>query len=111
MPFACRMSGLTVRRYDRHLNAVRDSKNVFNYYIDFDYQQLRCIFVDSVYMRWGFDENTISWTRETINSAPEDYKIMFLSHVPCLAMANFRNTLVNEEPMLDMLKECYLCRN
>ena len=100
------VAGLTVRRYDRHLNAVRDPRNIFNYYVDFDYQQLRCIFVDSVHMRWGFDENTISWTRETINSAPEGYKLIFFSHVPCLAKANFRNTLVNEEPMLDMLNEC-----
>ena len=61
------VAGLTVRRYDRHLNAVRDAKNVFNYYVDFDYQQLRCIFVDSVYMRWGFDENTISWTQAAVN--------------------------------------------
>ena len=100
------VAGLTVRRYDRHLNAVRDAKNVFNYYVDFDYQHLRCIFVDSVYMRWGFDENTISWTQAAVNGAPEGYKIMFFSHVPCLAKANFRNTLVNEDLMLNMLNEC-----
>ena len=100
------VAGLTVRRYDRHLNAVRDANNVFNYYVDFDYQQLRCIFVDSIHMRWGFDQNTIVWTQWAINNAPTDYKIMFFSHVPCLAKANFRNTLVNEDPMMNMLNEC-----
>ena len=100
------VAGLTVRMYDRHLNAVRDANNVFNYYVDFDYQQLRCIFVDSIHMRWGFDQNTIAWTQWAISNAPADYKIMFFSHVPCLAKANFRNTLVNEDQMVNMLNEC-----
>lgn len=100
------VAGMTVRGYDKHLHATRDSKNVFNYYVDFDYQQLRCIFVDSVHMRWGFDENTISWTRDVINNTPEDYKIMFFSHVSPVAKANFRNELVNEELLHNMLNEC-----
>lgn len=100
------VAGLTVREYDKYLNAVRDPQNVFNYYVDFDYQQLRCIFVDSVYKRWGMDDHTISWIRETVNDTPQDYKIMFFSHVSPVAKANFKNELVNEEPLQKMLSEC-----
>jgi hypothetical protein len=100
------VAGITVRGYDKHLHAVRDVSNVFNYYVDFDFQHLRCIFVDSVYMRWGMDEHTISWIKDTINNTPEDYKIMFFSHVSPVAKANFRNELVNDSLLQNMLKEC-----
>lgn len=100
------VAGITVRGYDKHLHTVRDVSNVFNYYVDFDFQHLRCIFVDSVYMRWGMDEHTISWIKDTINNTPEDYKIMFFSHVSPVAKANFKNELVNEEPLQNMLNEC-----
>lgn len=100
------VAGITVRGYDKHLHAVRDAANVFNYYVDFDFQQLRCIFVDSVYMRWGMDEHTIAWIKDTINNTPEDYKIMFFSHVSPVAKANFKNELVNEDLLQNMLNEC-----
>ena len=99
------VAGITVRGYDKHLHAVRDAANVFNYYVDFDFQQLRCIFVDSVYMRWGMDEHTISWIKDTVNDTPEDYKIMFFSHVSPVAKANFKNELVNESLLQNMLNE------
>ena len=99
------VAGITVRGYDKHLHAVRDAANVFNYYVDFDFQRLRCIFVDSVYMRWGMDEHTISWIKDTVNDAPEDYKIMFFSHVSPVAKANFKNELVNEDLLHNMLNE------
>ena len=100
------VAGLTVREYDKYLKAVRDPQNVFNYYVDFDFQQLRCLFVDSVHMRWGFDDNTISWIKAAIDNAPKDYKIMFFSHVSPVAKANFRNELVNDSLLQNMLKEC-----
>jgi hypothetical protein len=99
------VAGITVRGYDKHLHAVRDAANVFNYYVDFDFQQLRCIFVDSVYMRWGMDEHTISWIKDTVNDTPEDYKIMFFSHVSPVAKANFKNELVNDDLLQNMLNE------
>ena len=99
------VAGITVRGYDKHLHAVRDAANVFNYYVDFAFQQLRCIFVDSVYMRWGMDEHTISWIKDTVNKTPEGYKIMFFSHVSPVAKANFKNELVNEDLLQNMLNE------
>lgn len=97
------VAGQTIKQYDKYLSATRDKNNIFNYYIDFIHQSLRCIFIDSVYMRWGFDENTINWVSKVLSETNENMSVMFFAHVPCLAKANFRNTLVNESLMLDVL--------
>lgn len=57
------------------------------YYFDYSAVKLRCIFLDTSKREngstvWGISNTQYDWLENTINSTPENYKVMLFSHIP-----------------------------
>lgn len=78
-----------VDRYNKHIQENRGGELNTNIYYDFDTYKVRAIFVDSVYKKWGFTTDTITWLESVLGSVPAGYKVILFSHVPSRADANY----------------------
>ena len=56
------------------------------YYFDYSATKLRCIFLDTSKREtttvYGISDTQYAWLENTINTTPENYKIMLFSHIP-----------------------------
>lgn len=79
------------------------------YYVDFEKQKLRCLFLHSFNhrekIRYGFPMKEVEWVEEVLADTPERYKILVLSHVPLLAeMHYWSKEIRNSGEMLQVLE-------
>lgn len=58
------------------------------YFVDFDKQRLRCLFLYSFdhqeTVRYGFPMEEVEWVREILNDTPQDFSVIVFAHVPLL---------------------------
>ena len=56
------------------------------YYLDYSAAKLRCIFLDTSKREtttvYGISDTQYAWLENTINTTPENYKVMLFSHIP-----------------------------
>ena len=64
------------------------------YYFDYSAAKLRCIFLDTSKREtttvYGISDTQYAWLENTINTTPENYKVMLFSHIPP-SPSNFEN--------------------
>lgn len=80
------------------------------YYIDFEKQNLRCIFLHSFnhreHIRYGFSPEEIEWVREVLAKMPQNMKVLVFAHVPLLPKMHYWSKEIrNSSEMLQVLEE------
>lgn len=75
-------------RFTRYIKQEFDTNNHANFYIDAYNSNLRFVFVDSIYKKWGFTNATIAWV-QSILAISSGKKLCFFSHVPLLTRATY----------------------
>ena len=85
-----KVSGIC-NRFNRGLVKTVDDNDTCNYYVDFDMQKLRCIFINSVDNFVSFSDSTLEWISKVLNDTPKNYKVSFFAHAPNIQEANHRN--------------------
>ena len=78
------------------------------YYCDDAINKIRMIFLHSHDYReedrYGYSDEELQWFKETLNSTPNEYKVLVMSHVPPLAKFHFWSNIIrNDEEMMDAL--------
>lgn len=67
-------------RHSKHLTMNRHYADSA-YYIDFDFQRVRLIVLDSTtYAQNGFSTQQIAWLETVLGNVPNDYKVLVASH-------------------------------
>ena len=79
------------------------------YYVDFEKQKLRCIFLHSFnhreQIRYGFPREEIEWVREMLAETAQDMKVLIFSHVPLLPKMHYwSKDIRNSSEMLQALE-------
>lgn len=80
------------------------------YYVDFEKQKLRCLFLHSFNhrekVRYGFPPEEVDWVKKVLAETTESYSILVFSHVPLLAEMHFWSKEIrNSGEMLEVLEE------
>ena len=78
------------------------------YYCDDAINKIRMIFLHSHDYReedrYGYSDEELQWFKETLNSTPNEYKVLVMSHVPPLAKFHFWSNIIrNDEEMMNAL--------
>lgn len=80
------------------------------YYVDFEKQKLRCLFLHSFNhrekVRYGFPVEEVEWAEKVLTQTPKEYSVLVFSHVPLLAEMHFWSKKIrNSGEMLEVLEE------
>ncbi len=80
------------------------------YYVDFEKQRLRCIFLHSFnhreQIRYGFPMEEVEWVKEILANTLHDTKVVIFSHVPLFPEMHFWSKEIrNSNEMLQVLEE------
>lgn len=80
------------------------------YYVDFEEQNLRCLFLHSFNhrekVRYGFPEEELKWAENTLSETPKEYCVLIFSHVPLLPEMHFWSKEIrNSDKMLEIFEE------
>lgn len=84
------------------------------YYVDYDIQQIRCLFLSSYNadtpVRYGFSDEEIEWIRQTLDRTPSGYKVLIFSHEAPLDNLDYWARLIRNGKRLVTLLEEYNAR-
>lgn len=80
------------------------------YYVDYDKQKLRLIFLDSFdpkeQFKYGFTDYCIHWLESVLFNMPEDYVGLVFSHVtPLVRLQVWAKEIRNREKLMDVLNQ------
>lgn len=79
------------------------------YYVDFQKQRLRCLFLHSFNhresIRYGFSLEEIEWVKNTLSETPAGYSVLVFAHVPLLPEMHFWSKEIrNSAELLEALE-------
>jgi len=80
------------------------------YYVDYDKQKLRLIFIDSFdpkeRLRYGFTDYCIHWLDSVLHSLPDGYVSIIFSHItPLVRLQAWAKEIRNREKLMDVLNK------
>lgn len=80
------------------------------YYVDFEKQKLRCLFLYSFNhrekIRYGFSMEEVEWVKQVLAQTPDAYRVLVFAHVPLLPEMHFwTKEIRNSKEMLEVLEE------
>ncbi len=80
------------------------------YYIDYEQQKLRLIFIDSYdvneQLRYGFSSECVQWLHQTFEQMPQNWSAIIFSHLPPLAQLQvWVKELRNSAAMMEVLNK------
>lgn len=83
-------------RYNKYIEMHNDGGNICNYFCDIK-DNVRIIFLDSIYNKWGFSQSTIDWLHNVLGLSTGK-QVVFFSHVPSLnrALYDFGTPMTND---------------
>lgn len=81
-----------------------------NYYVDFEKQKLRCLFLASydadTPVRYGFSEEEVEWAKQTLDLTPAGWKVLIFSHEAPLDILDYWARIIrNGKKMLQVLED------
>lgn len=95
---------------DIYLSSIPDSSDKLYYYHDDIQSKIRMIFLHShdyrEKNRYGYSNDELEWFKDILNTTPDEYKVMVLSHVPPMAKYHFWSDVMrNGDEMMNALIE------
>lgn len=80
------------------------------YYVDFEKQKLRCLFLHSFNhrekIRYGFSMEEVEWVKQVLVQTPDAYRVLVFAHVPLLPEMHFwTKEIRNSKEMLEALEK------
>lgn len=80
------------------------------YYVDFEKQKLRCLFLHSFNhrekIRYGFSMEEVEWVKQVLAQTPDAYRVLVFAHVPLLPEMHFwTKEIRNSKEMLEALEK------
>lgn len=92
-----------------YYKVLENASNTPWYFKDDEEKGLRMIFLSSFdpkqKVRYGFDEEEVTWLKDTLDSTPKSLKVIIFAHIPLLPeMHYWSKEIRNSDKILDILK-------